>query len=123
MNAHIRVIFSLIVIALLSLLATQAWSDDIKSRMLARVPEIDALKADGIVGEDKNGFLKLRKEAAGKQAVVSAENADRAVIYKKIAEQQGVSVDVVGQHRARQIAERAKKGEWLQGGDGNWYQK
>ena len=123
MNSHIRIILVLIVTALLASIATMAWADDVKERMLARVPEINALKADGTVGEDKNGFLKLRNAASGQQAIVSAENADRAFIYNKIAEQQGVSVDVVGQHRARQIAERAKAGEWLQGADGNWYQK
>ena len=72
---------------------------------------------------DKNGFLKLRKSAAGKEAVVTAENADRAIIYKKIAEQQGTTPAAVGQRRAIQIAERAKKGEWLQNADGDWYQK
>ena len=123
MNSNIRIILVLIAIALLVSVATLAWSDDIKARMLARVPDINALKADGIVGEDKNGFLKLRKEAAGKQAIVNAENADRAIIYKKIAEQQGSTSTAVGQRRAIQIADRAKKGEWLQNADGNWYQK
>jgi hypothetical protein len=102
---------------------TMALADDIKSRMLKRLPEIQALKDEGVIGEGRYGLLHFRKAAPDKKALVAAENADRSEVYKQIAAEQGVSVEVVGQHRARQIAERAKKGEWLQGADGNWYQK
>ena len=123
MKSKIRIIFSMVAVALLLSAATLACAGDIKSRMLERLPEIQALKTDGVVGEDKNGFLQFRKAAGDKNALISAENADRREIYKAIAAKQGVSAEVVGQRRALQIAERAKKGEWLQSADGNWYQK
>lgn len=123
MKFKIRIIFSMVAVALLISAATLACAGDIKSRMLERLPEIQALKTDGVVGEDKDGFLQFRKAAGGKEALISAENADRLEVYKAIAAKQGVSVEVVGQRRALQIAERAGKGEWLQSADGKWYQK
>ena len=123
MNSKIRIIFFLVTAALLISAATLAGAGDIKDRMLERLPEIQALKTDGVIGEDKDGFLKFRKDAGDKQALVNAENADRGEVYKAIAAKQGVSVQVVGQRRALQIAERAKPGEWLQNADGKWYQK
>jgi len=32
-------------------------------------------------------------------------------------------VELVGKHRAIQIADKARTGEWLQDADGKWYQK
>jgi uncharacterized protein YdbL (DUF1318 family) len=123
MNAKTRIIYSVAAVVLLISVVTLAGADDIKSRMLKRLPEIQALKSEGAIGEDKNGFLQFRKAAGDKKALIAEENADRQEVYKQIAAQQGVSVEVVGQHRARQIAERASKGEWLQDANGNWYQK
>lgn len=123
MNSKIRIVFFLVTVGLLISGATLAGAGDIKDRMLERLPEIQALKTDGVIGEDKDGFLKFRKDAGDKQALVNAENADRGEIYKAIAAKQGVSAQVVGQRRALQIAERANPGEWLQNADGNWYQK
>ena len=123
MNSKFQKVCLLVAVTLLASMATMTWADDIKSRMLARLPQIEALKADGVIGEDKNGFLQFRKEAGDKQALINAENADRGEIYKAIAAKQGVSVEVVGQRRALQIADVAKAGEWLQKADGTWYQK
>ena len=123
MNSKFRTVSLMVAVALLASMATMTWADDIKARMLARLPQIEALKADGVIGEDKNGFLQFRKAAGDKQALINAENADRGEIYKAIAAKQGVSVEVVGQRRALQIAEVAKPGEWLQKADGTWYQK
>ena len=123
MNSKFQKVCLLVAVTLLASMATMTWADDIKSRMLERLPQIEALKADGVIGEDKNGFLQFRKEAGDKQALINAENADRGEIYKAIAAKQGVSVEVVGQRRALQIADVAKAGEWLQKADGTWYQK
>jgi uncharacterized protein YdbL (DUF1318 family) len=123
MFSKIRIFFSMVAIAAMVSAATLAPADDIKSRMLKRLPEIQALKDNGVIGEGRYGFLHFRKAAPDKKALVAAENADRREVYKQIAAEQGVSVEVVGQHRARQIAQRAKSGEWLQDANGNWYKK
>jgi uncharacterized protein len=100
-----------------------AGSDDIKKRMLDRLPEIAALKQQGLVGENNKGLLEFIGTPKAGQAVVEAENTDRRAVYEAIAGQQGTTTDLVGARRALQIAEAAKPGEWLQDANGNWYQK
>ena len=51
------------------------------------------------------------------------ENRDRKLVYEAIAKNQGTTVEVVGRHRAVQIADKALAGEWLQDANGKWYQK
>ena len=100
-----------------------AGSNAIKARMKARLPVINALKADGIIGENNRGYLEFIKNNTSKQDVVTSENQDRKKVYSAIAKQQGATADLVGKRRAKQIAQRAKPGQWIQDGTGNWYRK
>ena len=100
-----------------------AGADDIKARMKSRLPSISQFKSDGIVGEDNKGYLAFVTSKVKYDDVVRAENTDRKKVYSAIAKQQGTSVDLVGQRRAKQIADRAKSGEWLQRESGEWYKK
>ncbi len=95
----------------------------IKAEMQKRLPSIVELKSKGIVGEDNSGYLQFVGGKHEKEAVVQAENQDRKKVYSAIAKKEGVSINQVGQRRATHIAEKAKKGEWLLGQDGKWYQK
>lgn len=111
---------------LLSLLAGAAAAQslsEIKARMEDRLPVIADLKARGIVGETNKGFLAFVGDQREKAEVVQAENADRAAVYEAIAQQQGVSADLVGRRRALQLRQQARPGEWLQNESGEWYQK
>ena len=100
-----------------------AGADDIKTRMKSRLPTIAQLKSEGIIGENNKGYLEFVTSTKKEVAVVSDENSDRTNVYSAIARQQGTSVDLVGQRRAKQIAERAKPGEWIQDKSGKWYKK
>jgi uncharacterized protein YdbL (DUF1318 family) len=100
-----------------------AFSDDIKSRMIARLPVLKDLKAQGLVGENNQGYLEYRGSKHSHEDVVQAENQDRRSVYSAIAKQQGVTAELVGKQRAAQIAEKADAGEWLQNAAGKWYQK
>ena len=100
-----------------------AGADDIKARMKSRLPSISQFKSDGIVGEDNQGYLAFVTSKVKYDDVVRAENTDRKKVYSAIAKQQGTSVELVGQRRAKQIADRAKSGEWLQDKSGKWYKK
>lgn len=100
-----------------------ASAKEIRDRMIARLPEIKALKAKGLVGENNKGFLEFVGGQKEKQELVTAENKDRALVYEAIAKQQGTTVKLVGKHRAIQIAAKAQPGEWLQDANGKWYQK
>ena len=98
-------------------------AQEIQARMIARLPTIKALKDKGLVGENNKGFLEFIGQQKEKQDVVTAENQDRQQVYEAIAKQQGTTVELVGQHRAIQIAQKAQPGEWLQDANGKWYQK
>ncbi|MDD5758328.1 MAG: YdbL family protein [Desulfobulbaceae bacterium] len=98
-------------------------ADGIKARMLARVPEINALKTAGVVGENSKGYLEFVGARQEKVSLVESENADRRQVYEAIAAQQGTSSERVGQRRALQIAESAESGSLLQAADGSWRKK
>jgi uncharacterized protein len=95
----------------------------IKERMKARVPAINNLKSQGIVGENNTGFLEFRIDKADQQQLVKDENADRSKVYQAIAKQQGSSATLVASRRTKQIVSKAIPGTWLQKTDGSWYQK
>ena len=107
---------------LLCLSAVAASAQDIKARMIARVPEIDALLAQGAVGENNVGLLEYRGSAAG-IPVVDAENSDRRTIYQAIARKNGTTMVVVGGRRAVRLHQHAPPGTWLQSPEGRWYRK
>ena len=110
-------------IILIVMLSSTAGAQDIKSRMRDRLPEIAALKAKGIVGENNQGYLEVLKGNGPADNIVRAENKDRATVYKAIAGKTNTSIEVVGKRRAIQIAEKAGSGEWLQNASGKWYKK
>ena len=119
-------IIAVLSIFVLALLITNGYSSsakEIKQRMIARLPEIKALKNKGIVGENNLGYLQFIGNKKEKADVVNAENRDRKLVYEAIAKQQNTTVEVVGKHRAIQIANKAQAGEWLQDANGKWYQK
>ncbi len=103
--------------------AAPATSASIKDRMTARIPTIIALKDQGVIGENAQGYLEYRTGNKPDQQVVEAENKDRRLVYAQIAKNQGVDIALVGQRRAKQIAEKGSQGHWFRAADGTWYQK
>lgn len=96
----------------------------IRSRMERRVSAIDGLKDRHLAGESNRGYLEPRGRLSGEeQRIVSDENADRRAVYAAIAAQTGADPEYVGRQRAQRIAASSKRGVWLQGQDGAWYQK
>lgn len=115
------ILFFLLISFLFS--ATCLANDDIKSRMKARLPALAALKSQGVIGENSQGYLEFRKADKSQEALIKEENGDRQKVYTAIAKQQGVDAALVGSRRALQIAGQADAGTWLQKPDGTWYQK
>ena len=95
----------------------------IKERFKQRLPIIEKMKAQGIVGEDHLGFLQFIGDKQENAALVAAENKDRRQVYQAIAQREGSSIELVGRLRAKQIAAKADPGEWLQHKSGEWYRK
>ena len=94
---------------------------DIRRRMEQRLPQIDALKAQEIVGENNQGMLEERQSGSG--SIVSEENRDRQEVYALIAKETGASPDAVARARARQIAAGSRSGVWVQDESGQWHRK
>jgi uncharacterized protein YdbL (DUF1318 family) len=103
-------------------LSAAAWGQDIKARMEARLPAIKALKQAGVVGENNQGYLEIRK-STGQKGLVDAENQDRRTVYSAIAKKQNTTAELVGQRRALQIARTADPGTWIQDAKGRWRQR
>ena len=91
--------------------------------MKERLPVIIQMKTDGIIGENFQGYLAYITDQQQNQEIVDGENMDREKIYTYIAQKEGADKSLVGIRRAKQIAENAKPGEYLQNEDGSWYQK
>lgn len=97
---------------------------DLRHRMEQRLPQIDALKAQGVVGETNRGFIDERKSGVPNAAkIVADENHDREAVYAYIAKQTGSDAETVGRARAKQIAAASRPGVWVQDGSGNWSKK
>lgn len=95
----------------------------IRGRMEQRLPQIDALKASGALGENNRGFVEVRESQGDAAAVASAENEDRTAVYAAIGARTGATPDAVGRHRAKQIAKNSAPGMWIQAEDGSWSKK
>ncbi|WOO42830.1 YdbL family protein [Rubellicoccus peritrichatus] len=96
----------------------------IKSNMQKRLPQIEQLWKQGLVGENNEGYLSSRGSLNDAQKkLMNAENSDRKQVYTSIAKNADTTPAKVGKQRAAQIANRAAKGLWLQKPDGKWYKK
>jgi len=95
----------------------------------ARMAEVQSLKNDRVVGENREGYLEIHtlpadaKYAAYAKTTVSAENNDRAIIYTANAQTESKPVELVQREYAQLWRDRAFPGEWMQKDDGTWTQK
>jgi len=120
----LKKVIAVVFVFVLGILSSGVYSaESIKQRMISRLPTIINLKERGIVGENNLGFLEFVGNQKEKADVVNAENMDRKSVYEEIAKKQGTTVEVVGRHRAAQIAEKAQSGVLLQDANGKWYKK
>lgn len=115
--------FLYVFIACTLFIASSVHSASIKENMAARIPAINALKDQGIVGENNKGLLDFRSEDRQQQELVNAENRDRSAVYEAIGKSEGAAATLVGQRRAKKIAESGASGHWFQKADGTWIQK
>ena len=91
--------------------------------MKQRLPAIVELKAQGLVGENNQGYLAFVTGQKSQEEIVASENADRKAIYAQIAQQQSTTLDLVEKRRAMTLAERVIPGEYIQKADGSWMKK
>jgi uncharacterized protein YdbL (DUF1318 family) len=102
--------------------------DQLVQQMSARHPQIAAMLDSQLVGEQHNGYLAARGSLSSQQqALMDAENADRAELYKIEAAAKGTRVDQVGLAYYMARLEHVNKGNWVErydkaAGTWNWFQ-
>lgn len=122
MKTRLFSLFAIVLVLSVPVFAENA--ADLRHRMEQRLPQIDALKAQGVVGETNRGFIDERKSGVPNAAkIVADENHDREAVYAYIAKQTGSDAETVGRARAKQIAAASRPGVWVQDGSGNWSKK
>ena len=95
----------------------------------ARTPEIQAIKAKGLIGENNRGFLTILKPAeiqAKEKSLVEAENRGRKFIYNTVVAQNHLKPEdlIRVEHEfAKTRIERAKKEDLIQNASGQWTRK
>ena len=100
----------------------------------ARLAALNALKAEGVIGENNQALIEVRnleavqglRERADTQKLVKDENADREQLFKEIAAAKNVDLTQLPKIRAtyaETLREKAKPGDWIQLPDGSWVQK
>ena len=102
---------------------------EIAANRRLRSGEIQQLKNDRVVGEDRDGYLDLHRPPKDAKyleyakSIISAENADRSFLYLANAQTQSKPLEMVERDYAQLWRDRAFPGEWVQKEDGTWNQK
>ena len=109
----------LLLAAALALVAAPALAD-----IAASKAAVDTAKAQGVVGEQADGFLGIVSGGdASIRAAVAEINAGRASAYRDTAAKTGVSAEAAGQATARQLIARLPAGEFYKSEGGGWTKK
>lgn len=104
----------------------------IKSSMQGRFAQLEPLLSAGALGLTRDGKVEVRDPAAiplaqrqSANALVGAENRDRAALYREIARANGHPEwegDIARTFGGRWI-DKARSGWWVQDGNGQWKKK
>jgi uncharacterized protein len=91
----------------------------------AQAGPLEDAKAQGLVGERIDGYVGVVDSGApgSVKSMVNQVNAEREAKYAEIAQKQGAPVAAVAQIAGTKLIERAPRGEYVMGADGNWRQK
>jgi uncharacterized protein YdbL (DUF1318 family) len=87
---------------------------------------IDSAKAEGVVGEQADGFVGFRTPSsdAALNAAVQATNAGRRQAYASSAADAGTSAEVAGSRMFEtQLLPRVSSGQWYRNAQGRWVQR
>ena len=82
-------------------------------------------KDNGLVGEAWNGLVALVRDGAPQQVqnLVRAENEDRKMLFKIIADETGTSVPEVAMQNRIRMYRLAEEDHFVQDQDRNWVRK
>jgi len=91
----------------------------------AQAGPLEDAKAQGLVGERIDGYLGIVDSGApgGVRSLVDRINAEREARYAEIAQKQDAPVAAVAQIAGKKLIERAPRGEYVMGANGQWQRK
>lgn len=97
-----------------------AWADAAGSKAI-----VDSAKAQGVVGEQGDGYLGLVTASADSSiaAAIAEINSGRAAVYKDAAARSGVTPAAAGEAAAKQIVQRIPSGQYYKPLGGAWTRK
>ncbi len=110
-------IFIPIAASLLLVLALLAGPDQ------ALAGPLDDAKAQGLIGEQVDGYVGAVGGNGGVQALVDDINAKRRAKYAEIAKERGAPTEAVAQIAGKKLIERTAAGHYVRGSSGQWQQK
>jgi uncharacterized protein YdbL (DUF1318 family) len=92
---------------------------------VAMAGPLDQPKADGLIGEQANGYLGLVSQGASPdiKALVRDVNAKRKTRYQSIAKKQGVSLSEVEKVGGATAIEKTLRGNYIKDSSGRWRKK
>ena len=92
---------------------------------MAQETGLDALKAEGLVGERFDGYVGAVKSGvdAATQQVIDRINLQRKDRYRAIAAKRGAALSAVERIAGAQVIERAPSGTWVMPEGSGWVQK
>lgn len=82
-------------------------------------------KANGVVGEQINGYLGLIKGSASSdvKALIKDINRKRSAAYAEKARKAGVDKKIIETRIGERLKQRAKSGQYIQNKSGRWIKK
>lgn len=89
----------------------------------ANALDLTTAKAQGMVGEQINGYIGAVKSGNEVAALVAEINAKRKEAYKNISAENGQPLDVVESLAAKKLYEKLQASEYYQSESGAWVQK
>lgn len=92
---------------------------------LALAGALDQPKADGLIGEQANGYLGLvvADAPADVRALVREVNAKRKARYEEIARKEGIPLSEVEKIGGAKAIERTLPGNYIRDASGQWRRK
>ena len=111
--------------ALLAAVAPAAIAPAAHAQSASAKSAVDQAKAQGLVGEQADGFLGFVAGGGGPtlHAAVAEINAGRAQAYRDAAARTGVTPAAAGEATARQLAARLPPGQYFRSAEGGWRQR
>ncbi|MFP1679292.1 YdbL family protein [Alloalcanivorax sp. C16-2] len=85
--------------------------------------DLNQAKAEGLVGEQPNGYLGVVKATPAAVELVSDINEKRRAAYERIAKQNGITLDQVANLAGQKAIEKTPTGEYIKTPTGQWVEK